>query len=281
MNSLLVHAEVGDPYFDLEQPWFQSLVVGHHGLVEQQVAAVRSRGVNVYRYINLWTAPLPEWVGRGNPLHDYIDNLVRTSGLYFKDRHGNPARTPNFPDLGSRILINWGLSTPLQRTALVQFILSLDPGGVLWDQVWYRPDFWWFSENGPVFGQMNLLVILLYEIAIRSMANLMQGNRAVILNGDHSIPGDLYLENSQARWQENISLWNSRNIFSVEASHATACQQAVDLWLAKKDRWLAFTAGTSEHKDAAYRLAVNKRSELQGGSSATDIGRTESNSTMP
>lgn len=276
MANLLVHAEVGDPYFDMENPWFQSLVVGHHGLVEPQVAQVRARGVNVFRYVNLWTAPEPSWVGRGNPLHDYMDRMVREGSLYFKDTYGEPARTPEFPDFGPRIIINWGMATTLQVTGFVQFLLSLDPGGILIDQVYYRPDWWWFGARGPNFNMMNLLIILRYEIVMRQLLTLLQGNRPTIINGSHEIPGTLYLENSQAHWQENTSLWSGSNVFSVESSHVSTCQEAVRQWLTKKDRWLAFTyTGTNRpFRDAAYEHAVSERDKLQGGSHGVEANRS-------
>lgn len=279
MSSLLVHAEVGDPYFEMESPWFQALVVGHHGLLEEEVAAVRARGVNVFRYVNLWTAPPPEWIGKGNPLHDYIDRMVREGVLYFKDSHGNPARTPEFPDFGSRILINWGMASTLQVTAFVQFLLSLDPGGVFTDQTWYRPDAWWFGPLGPNFSSLSMLVVLRYEIMMRQLLTLLQGNRPTIINGSHEIPGILYLENSQTRWQESTALWNASNVFSVEASHIPACQEAVQQWVTKRSRWLAFT-GPRVFADSAYTHAVSERNKQQEGEPQPKQS-TEDSSTMP
>lgn len=195
---------------------------------DAEIETLATQGVEGWRYYNVLTAPLPDWVGGGNPWFDWADStIVRSWGAVVKDTTGTPAL---FSAFGNPLIFDWSELDGKRTELIIQKQLELlDPcKSIFLDQYWLEPSDWMFKQGHPgmdVLADSDCVTwktnVTFYLDGIRQGLE-KQGGNLVIVNGERGAPPPVFLENSQSHPSENWGLsvkrWleHPENVLSVD-----------------------------------------------------------------
>jgi hypothetical protein len=241
---------------------FDAFVYGHNGTYEEVVATLVARGKTGFRYYNVLTAPLPEWIGGGSPWFDWVDSVVvRQWRATIRYQDGRPAR---FRWFGKPVIFDWSQIGPERGRAIAvkQIELLGATRGLFLDQFWLAPAQWMFDRESGDPEAWPKAREKAWETNLRSYLDQVRALAPgpVLLNGADDAPMPIYLENAQNDWAASVALWKKdpMNVLSVRVDALAYQDSLIDVW---RDRggFIAISAGELPEIQSFYQRAASVR----------------------
>lgn len=244
---------------------------GHTGLYETGFRLL-AKDRDAFRYYNVLTTPLPQWVGGDDKWFNWADSAIvkKWKAVLVDTATGVPAR---FQYFGGPCFYDWS-KIGAERAALIvemQFRFANGAPSLFADQLWLTPREWMFDPQGPgvydVLSEHGLQLweqnILRYLELARARAGSLGGY--VLANGDPNAPMPINIENAQwewywGPWQGVVALWrqNPKNILSVDPGrHEDSLLVA---WM-KYGGTISFTGDNFEQSQPFYLWAQECRKQ--------------------
>jgi hypothetical protein len=216
---------------------FDGFVYGHHGTYEDAIATLASRGKTCYRYYNVLTTPLPEWIGGGSPWFDWVDSVVvRQWGATVRQADGRPAR---FRWFGKPAIIDWSQIGPARGRVIAQKQVELlgAARGLFLDQFWLGPAPWMFDRESGEFQEWPKARAAAWQTNILSYLDHVRALAPgpTLINGADDAPMPICLENAQNDWPASVALWKRHplNVLSIRVDAPAYQDSLIGLWLGR------------------------------------------------
>lgn len=230
-----------------------AFVYNHIGYHEIECHTLQKGGLDGYRYFNVLTAPLPEWVDPSAPWFHWVDSVIVREWDAVID-------STRFIAFGNPLILDWTKITPSrgEQMAYRQLALIRD-ANVYLDQFWYEPADWMCNPIVPLPDSALWRANISYYLDFIRLAH----DGIVLVNGDDSVPPPILLENADWSWEKSVKLWrlDYRNVLMVDYT-SVMVDQAIQVWVEGPGA-LAFSGSRAETQ-AAYDRAEAVRRGVYG-----------------
>jgi hypothetical protein len=206
---------------------YDVFVYGHTGLYEKTVSDLVAKGENGYRYYQVLTMPLSEWIGGDNVWFNWLDITIRGWDAILTDTLGTEVV---FGAFGNPAIIDWSELGPDRYSQIIDQQMATKGAckNMHLDQFWFEPADWMIDKDlGPAFSAVDPKKAELwkrnitnYLLSLRKVISAQNG--LVLTNGDRSAPQPMFIENAHWvhmwPWQSSVDLWRKhrQNVLSVD-----------------------------------------------------------------